>query len=105
HAVLEQVLEALVGVLGRAEARELPHRPEPPAVHARLRAARVREAAGETEIAQVAIHVRLGGRARVEGTEEVGDANAGIGVELAAAERRFLRGPRDVVSPPAGKLL
>jgi hypothetical protein len=40
--VVEQVAEALVGLLGGAEARELPHRPQPPAVHARVHAARER---------------------------------------------------------------
>ena len=32
-AVVEQVAEALVGLLGGAEAGELAHRPQPPAVH------------------------------------------------------------------------
>ena len=40
--VVEQVAEALVGLLRRPEARELPHRPQPPAVHARVHAARER---------------------------------------------------------------
>ena len=42
-AVLEQVAEALVRLLGGAEARELPHRPQLPAVHRRVDAARVRD--------------------------------------------------------------
>jgi hypothetical protein len=39
-AVLEQVAEALVRLLGGAEARELAHRPELPPVHRRVDAAR-----------------------------------------------------------------
>jgi hypothetical protein len=38
----EQVVVPGVGLLGRAEARELPHGPEAPAVHRRLDAARER---------------------------------------------------------------
>ena len=41
-AVLEQVAEALVRLLGGAEAGELAHRPEPAAVHRRVDAARER---------------------------------------------------------------
>ena len=46
-AVVEQVAEALVGLLGGAEAGELAHRPQPPAVHRRVHAARERELARE----------------------------------------------------------
>ena len=48
-AVVEQVAEALVGLLRRPEARELPHRPQPPAVHARIHAARERELARQPD--------------------------------------------------------
>ena len=50
-AVVEQVAEALVGLLGRAEAGELAHRPQPPAVHrdARVDAARERGLAGKPD--------------------------------------------------------
>ena len=41
-AVLEQVVEALVGLLAGAEAGELAHRPQPPAVHRLVDAARER---------------------------------------------------------------
>ena len=41
-AVVEQVAEALVGLLARAEAGELAHRPQPPAVHRLVDAARER---------------------------------------------------------------
>src|SRR5436305_9009639 len=40
-AMVEQVSEALVGLLGRPEAGELAHRPQPAAVHRRVHAARV----------------------------------------------------------------
>ena len=45
-APLEQELEALVGVLGRAEAGEHAHRPRLAAVHRRVRSARERELPG-----------------------------------------------------------
>ena len=48
-AVLEQVVEALVGLLGGAEAGELAHRPQPPAVHRRVDAARERRLAREAD--------------------------------------------------------
>ena len=52
-AVLEQVAEALVRLLGRAEAGELAHRPEPAAVHRRVDAARERVLPRIAEIALV----------------------------------------------------
>ncbi len=55
--VVEQVVEALVGLLGRSEARELPHRPQPPAVHRRVDAARERVLAG---VADVSLGIGLG---------------------------------------------
>ena len=57
RAVLEQVLEARVGLGGGAEARELPHGPDLAAVHGLVDPARVREAAG---IGQVALVVEGG---------------------------------------------
>ena len=45
-ALLEQVVVALVRLRGRAEAGVLPHRPEAPAVHRRMDAARERVLAG-----------------------------------------------------------
>ena len=57
--LVEQVAEALVGLLGRPEARELAHRPEAPAVHRRVDAARERIAAGQPDLALVG-HVGLG---------------------------------------------
>ncbi len=48
-AVVEQVVEALVGLLDRAEAGELAHRPEPPPVHRLIRPPRERELAGAAD--------------------------------------------------------
>ena len=52
-AVLGEVAEALVRLLRRAEAGELPHRPEAAAVHRRIDAARERVLAGVAEVAGV----------------------------------------------------
>jgi hypothetical protein len=49
--MLEEVLESLVGVLGRPKPGELPHGPEPASVHAGIDAAGVRELARRSEIA------------------------------------------------------
>jgi len=49
--VIAQVAEPLVRLLGGAEAGELPHRPELPAVHGRVDPAREREDSGKTEVA------------------------------------------------------
>src|SRR5262249_58972412 len=48
-ALFEQELETLVGLPGRAEAGELPHGPQPAAVHGGVDAAGVRVLAGEAE--------------------------------------------------------
>ena len=56
--VLEQVAEARVRLLGRAEAGELPHRPEPAAVHRRVDAARERIRPGVPEVAVVVDRAR-----------------------------------------------
>src|SRR5207302_5208201 len=52
-AVVEEVAEALVRLLSGAEAGELPHRPEPAAVHRRVNPAREREDARVAEVAVV----------------------------------------------------
>ena len=52
-AVLQQVVISAIGLLGRAEAAELPHRPELAAVHRFVNAARVGWLAGIAEIAVV----------------------------------------------------
>ena len=51
--VLEQVAEPLVRLRRRAEARELPHRPQPAPVHRRIHAAGERELARPAEVALV----------------------------------------------------
>src|SRR5437016_12385881 len=61
--VLEEVAEARVRLLRRAEAGELAHRPEPAAVHRRVDAARERIGAGPAEVALV---VELNVLGRVE---------------------------------------
>ena len=48
-AVVEQVAEALVGLLAGAKARELAHRPQPPAVHRLVDPARERVRAGRAD--------------------------------------------------------
>ena len=47
--VIEQVAEALVGLLRRPEPRELPHRPQPAPVHRRIHAARERKLARQPD--------------------------------------------------------
>ncbi len=49
-ALGDQVAEAPVGVLAGAEAGDLAHRPQPAAVHRRVRPARVRKAPGQAEV-------------------------------------------------------
>jgi hypothetical protein len=61
--VVEEVPEALVRLLRGAEAGELPHRPQPAAVHRRVHAPRERVLAGVAEVARV---VDLGVLGRVE---------------------------------------
>ena len=58
-AVVEQVAEALVGLLRGPEAGELAHRPEPAAVHARVHAARERILARQPDPLRIR-QVRLG---------------------------------------------
>src|SRR6266516_1270192 len=82
--MLEEVAEACVRLLRRAEAGELAHRPEPAAVHRRVDAARKRIGARPAEIALV---VELDVLGRVE--RLVLDAGDGRG-ELSAALRRRL---------------
>ncbi len=62
----EEELEALVGVLGGAEAGELAHRPQPAAVHARVDAAGVRELAREADARLRVVADVLGGVQRLD---------------------------------------
>ena len=71
-AVVEQVAEALVRLLGGAEAGELAHRPQPAAVHRRVDAARERKLAREADLLGVGQIVR-----GVEGLDRL----AGVGGE------------------------
>src|SRR5688572_13203496 len=52
-AFTQQMLVALVRVLGCAESRELTHGPQPAAVAARMNAARVRKLAGIAEVSAI----------------------------------------------------
>ncbi len=83
HALLEEVLEALVGVRRRAEAGELPHRPEPAAVHRRLDAAGERELPGQPEVLEASRCCRSAGG------EHVRDGDAGVGDEGRTPQRRL----------------
>ena len=65
--VVEQVVEALVRLLGGAEAGELAHRPQAAAVHARVHAARERELARQADLARRG-QVVLGVERHVSGT-------------------------------------
>ena len=84
-ALVEEVAEPPVGLLGGREARVLAHRPEAAAVHRRLDAARERVLTGT---AQVAILVEAGGVGR---RVEVADDDPRRGLEGVAALRG---GPR-----------
>ena len=67
-ALLEQVAEALVGLLGGREAGVLAHRPEPAAVHRRLDAAGERVLAGAPEVAVLVEAGDVGRRCRGRGS-------------------------------------
>ncbi len=89
-AVVEQEAEPLVGLACRAEARELPHRPEATPVHRRVDPARVRKRARVAEIAVVVDRDGLGRRERFhvdpgERREELARAIGGAGTTLAPA--------------------
>ena len=90
----EEEAKALVGLAGGAEAGELPHGPQPAAVHAGVNAARVRVLAGETEVGfRIEVAELFGSIQRLDG-----DAADRGGRLLARRRRRFPfpsgRGPR-----------
>src|SRR5581483_1452871 len=58
-AALEQVAEARVRLLGRAEAGVLPDRPRPAPVHVRVGPARERELAGQLEVELAGVVLRV----------------------------------------------
>ena len=100
HAVLQQVFEPLVGVLRRSESGELAHGPQAPPVHARLRSPRVRELPRKPQVALVLLDVRVAGVAGVGRRQQVGDGDAGIGLEPGLAHRALLRRARQVRPAP-----
>ena len=61
-AVLEQIVEALVGLLARAEPGELAHRPQPAAVHRLVDPARIGICAGLPDRVVRAADARRAGR-------------------------------------------
>src|SRR5438105_3735161 len=72
-AVLEQELVPLIGVFRRPEAGELPHRPQPPAIHGGV------NPAGERVLAR---------RAELTGVIEAGEISGGVqGLPLDVAHR------------------
>ncbi len=81
-AVLEQVAKARVRLLRGAEARELAHRPQPPAVHRRVDAARVGVLAGRADLAP---HVLAGRRARARARRRAYAAPARAAASASAA--------------------
>ena len=83
-AVLEQVVEALVGLLAGAEAGELAHRPQPPAVHRVVDAARERVLAGTAD--RVLGAAAAGARGRSCGRVELADGLARERAEVASPE-------------------
>ena len=103
-AVLEEVAEALVRLLGRAEAGELAHRPEAAAVHRRVDAARERILARVAEVAAVVdLHV-LGRRERLvldprDRREELVGALGRLARTSRRARRRATRRPDPRSSP------
>ena len=78
--VLEEVAEALVRLLGGAEAGELAHRPELPAVHRRVDTARERI---DARVAEVAVVVQVDVLGRVERlVREAGNRRGELAVTL-----------------------
>ena len=94
----EQVAKALVGLLGRAEAREHAHRPRPTAVHRRLHAPREGELPGEAEIG--AIVNRDVGR-----SHQVGDLDVTPRHEAFETRRHLALSVRDRTRSPRGEVL
>src|SRR5262249_14103659 len=83
--VLEQIVKALVGLGRVAEARELPHGPQPAAIHRLVDTTRVRILARKADVAQV-VAILVVGR-RVERLDVA--ARAGL-EEIVALLRRLL---------------
>ncbi len=96
-ALLEEVPEAAVGLLGRGEPRVLAHRPEPAAVHRGLDAAGERILARPAEVAVLVQASRVGGRV------EVTDLDPRRGLERVAALRGGCAAPSPGASPANGR--
>ena len=97
-ALGDQVLEALVRVLGGAEAGDLAHRPQPAPIHRRVRSARERVLAGQADV----------------GERRIGRVERGVdALEWKTAQRSKLRAPlglprderRDLVPLPGFDLV
>ena len=101
-AVVEEIAEARVRLLRRAETRELPHRPEPAPVHGRVHAARERELA---RVAEIALVVEIDVLRPVERLGlDSGDRREELVVPLGCGrERSFAPGP-ECVTGRAGSL-
>jgi len=98
-AVVEQVVEALVGLLGRAEARELAEGPQAPAVHRRVDPARERILAGQAD-RRLEVRGEISGR--VERLDllagERGERGVALGAEGVGGAPLLLRHGRADVS-------
>ena len=105
-AVLEQVVEALVGLLARAEAGELAHRPQPPAVHRLVDAARERVGARAPDRVLGPADRPPGRSSAVyssrtgspESVRKAGSVASAGGFGLTAMRRSILVGPRTAPS-------
>ena len=91
-ALLEEVAEAAVRLLGGREARVLAHRPEPRAVHRGL------DAAGERVLAREA---EVGRRVEAERGEVVGGVDVGD-LEVASSSRSAPAAPGPIRAPSPG---
>ena len=96
-ALVQQVAEALVGLLGRGEPGVLAHRPEAAAVHRRLDAPGERVLAGPPEVPGLVEAGDVGRRV------EVTDLDAGRGLEPLAPLRGGLRAPWRGGSPASDR--
>jgi hypothetical protein len=97
-ALLDQVLEALVGVLARPEAGDLAHGPQPAAVHGGIGAAGEGIAPGQADVGDG----RVG---RVEGRVDPFHRDVAEGEELRLALRLFFQECRDLVALPVVEFL
>ena len=90
-AVVEQVAEALVGLLGGAEAGELAHRPQPAAVHRGVDAAREGVAARQADLRRVG-QVGLGVQRPYDLIGERRELGVALGCDAVGVEPLGVRG-------------